>query len=516
MLTGMLTAATMLATSCDKGFEDMNKNPNALTDPVLENLFTYNLVKTAGTGYENHRANLIYCGAMVQHFASLNTYWSGDKYLSNVEYYSAYFDTGYQNQVKEIEQIISLTKDNTALSNKYNVARIWRAYIYSRMTDLYGDIPYSEAGKGYLSNLYAPKYDKQADIYADLLKELEQAGGALDATKATYGTADAVYGGDVAKWKRFANSLMLRLGMRLTKVDANLAQTWVKKAIAGGVMQSNDDIAKINHQDTNDNNRNLDGNTLKTQEYDAANLKGKANSKLSKTFVDFLKNNDDPRLPYFATLWQGNADATQLATASAPAAQKGLPNGYDNTTIKNLITTWNDNSLAEYSEANLNYVASNAAPTLFQTYAEVELLLAEAALRGWGDGQAAAHYNKGVTAAMKMFSLYGATISDAAITAYLTAHPYNASTTNTQMEQIHTQYWAVNFLNSYEAYANWRRTGYPVLTPTNYPGNETGGVIPRRLKYPQSESSKNATNYNAVVAQQGADLFTTRMWWDKQ
>lgn len=172
--------------------------------------------------------------------------------------------------------------------------------------------------------------------------------------------------------------------------------------------------------------------------------------------------------------------------------------------------------MAEYSEANLNYVASNAAPTLFQTYAEVELLLAEAALRGWGDGQAAAHYNKGVTAAMKMFSLYGATISDAAITAYLTAHPYNASTTNTQMEQIHTQYWAVNFLNSYEAYANWRRTGYPVLTPTNYPGNETGGVIPRRLKYPQSESSKNATNYNAVVAQQGADLFTTRMWWDKQ
>jgi hypothetical protein len=322
MLTGMLTAATMLATSCDKGFEEMNKNPNALTDPVLENLFTYNLVKTAGTGYENHRANLIYCGAMVQHFASLNTYWSGDKYLSNVEYYSAYFDTGYQNQVKEIEQIISLTKDNTALSNKYNVARIWRAYIYSRMTDLYGDIPYSEAGKGYLSNLYAPKYDKQADIYADLLKELEQAGGALDATKATYGTADAVYGGDVAKWKRFANSLMLRLGMRLTKVDASAAQTWVRKAISGGVMQSNDDIAKINHQDTNDNNRNLDGNTLRTQEYDAANLKGKANSKLSKTFVDFLKNNNDPRLPYFATLWQGNADATQLATASAPAVQK--------------------------------------------------------------------------------------------------------------------------------------------------------------------------------------------------
>lgn len=516
MLTGMLTAASLLASSCDSGFEEMNKNPNALTDPVLENLFTYNIVKTAGTGYENHRANLIYCGAMIQHFASLNTYWSGDKYLSNVEYYSAYFDTGYQNQVKEIEQIVSLTKENPALSNKYNVARIWRAYIYSRMTDLYGDIPYSEAGKGYLSNVYSPKYDKQADIYADLLKELEAAGGALDASKATYGAADPVYGGDVAKWKRFANSLMLRLGMRLTKVDAAAAQTWVKKAIAAGVMQSNDDIAKINHQNTNDNNRNLDGNTLRTQEYDAANLKGKANSKLSRTFVSFLKDNNDPRLPYIATLWQGNADATQQTTSTLPAVQKGLPNGYDVNTITTLIPTWNDNSLAEYSEANLNYVASPAAPTVFQAYAEVEYLLAEAAVRGWGDGQAAAHYNKGVTAAMKMFSLYGATISDASVTAYLLAHPYLATTVNAQMEQIHTQYWAVNFLNSYEAYANWRRTGYPVLTPTNYVGNETGGVIPRRLKYPQSEASKNAAQYNAAIAQQGADLFTTRMWWDKQ
>jgi hypothetical protein len=514
ILSAILTAG-LVTTSCDEGFEELNTNPNAVTTPVLENMFTYNIVKTGGTGYENHRGNLIYAGAMIQHFASLNTYWSGDKYLSNVEYYSAYFETAYANQVKEIEQIISLTKDDAALSNKYNIARIWRAFIYHRITDLYGDIPYTEAGQGFLNATLAPKYDTQQFIYTDMLKELDEAAAALDASKETYSAADVLYAGDVAKWKKFAYSMMLRLGMRVTKADAAMAQTYVKKAIAGGVMTSNDDIARLLHYNTNDNNWLQEGNLLKTQEYDAANLKGKANSKLSKTLVDFLQTNNDPRLPYIATLWQGNADPTALPTSSAPAVQKGLPNGYDPTTIKTLVPGWNDTSLSTYSEANLNYVASNAAPTIFQSYAEVEYLLAEAALRGWGDGAAATHYSKGVTAAMSMFSLFGATITDAQISGYLSAHPFPASGEAAQMNAIHTQYWAATFLNSYEAYANWRRTGYPVLTPTNYAGNATGGVIPRRLRYPASEGSKNADNYRNAVAVQGLDDFLTRVWWDK-
>ncbi|MBE9461082.1 SusD/RagB family nutrient-binding outer membrane lipoprotein [Dyadobacter subterraneus] len=514
ILGGIFTAG-LVTTSCDKGFVELNTNPNAVTTPVLENMFTYNIVKTGGTGYENHRGNLIYAGAMIQHFASLNTYWSGDKYLSNVEYYSAYFETAYANQVKEIEQIISLTKDDAALSNKYNISRIWRAFIYHRITDLYGDIPYSEAGKGFLDGTLAPKYDTQQFIYTDMLKELDEAAAALDASKESYGAADVLYSGDVAKWKKFAYSLMLRLGMRVTKADAAMAQSYVKKAIAGGVMTSNDDVARLLHYNTNDNNWLQEGNLLKTQEYDATNLKGKGNSKLSKTFVDFLQTNNDPRLPYIATLWEGNADPNALPASSAPAVQKGLPNGYDPTTIKTLIPSWNDASLATYSEANLNYIASNAAPTVFQSYAEVEYLLAEAALRGWGDGAIAAHYNKGVTAAMKLFSLYGATITDAEISAYLAAHPFPATGEAAEMNAIHTQYWAATFLNSYEAYANWRRTGYPVLTPTNYAGNATGGVIPRRLRYPASEGSKNAVNYKAAVAIQGLDDFLTRGWWDK-
>ncbi|MEZ0542293.1 SusD/RagB family nutrient-binding outer membrane lipoprotein [Fibrella arboris] len=512
-----LLAAGLLLASCDNGFEQLNTNPNALTTPVIPNLLSYSQVKTAGTGYENHRGNLIYAGAMIQHFSSLTTYWSGDKYLYNAPYSDAYFETAYGEHVKNVEQIIALTKGDAAQVNLYNIARIWRVFVYHRITDLYGDIPYSQAGQGYLTSVFSPRYDKQADIYANMLTELDQAAVALDNTKTGYGAADLIYAGDLTKWKKFAYSMMLRLGMRLTKVDAAAAQTYVKKAIAGGVMQSNDDLAKINHAEGNDNTRNLDGNTLRTQEYDAANLKGKANSKLSSTFINFLKNNNDPRLPFIATLWQGNANPALEATATDPARQKGLPNGFDAQTIKSLIPGWGvTDSLPAYSEANLNKIASNSAPTVFQSYAEVEYLLAEAAVRGWGDGQAAIHYNKGVTAAMSMMSLYGGTVSAAAITTYLTAHPYlSTGTTAQQMEQIGTQYWAVNFLNSYEAYANWRRTGYPVLTPTNYVGNETAGVIPRRLRYPSTESSKNAAQYNAAIAVQGPDLLTTRIWWDK-
>ncbi len=509
--------ATSLLASCDNGFEDMNINPNAVVTPVVDNLFSYNITRVGGTGFENHRGNLIYAGAMVQHFASLTTYWSGDKYLYNDQYSGAFFLTAYTDgaQVKEIEQLISLLKDKPDDINKYSIVRIWRVFIYHRITDLYGDVPYSQAGKGYLEGIYNPAYDTQQSIYMDMLKELDEATQALNASGTTFGAADYIYGGDIAKWKKFGYSLMLRLGMRLTKVDASTAETYVKKAISGGVMTSNEDIAKLAHSAGNNNNYNQDSQILTTQEYDATNLKGIANSKLSKTFVDFLKINNDPRLPYIATLWQGNADPAQQVTSTLPAVQKGLPNGYDATTIKTLIPTWNDNTLAEYSEANLNTVGSFTAPTIFQSYAEVELLLAEASLRGWGDGQTASHYNKGVTAAMAMFSLYpNSTALDAS--AYLTAHPFMAGSIESQMEQIHTQYWAACFLNSYEAYANWRRTGYPVLTPTNYAGNETSGTIPRRLRYPLNEASVNAEQYQKVVQQQGADLLTTRVWWDKQ
>jgi len=512
--------AAFLLISCDKGFEEMNKNPNAYTEPVIGSLFSYNIIRTAGEGdgntlYPNDKL----AGAFMQYFASLNPYqWTGDKYLAKAGYSDAFFLTVYNVELKENMQIIHLTQDKPELNNLYNIARIWRVYIMHRVTDMYGDVPYTEAGQGFINGTYKPKYDRQGDIYADMLKELEEAASKLDPTQQSYGAADFIYNGNTDNWKRFAYSLMLRLGMRLTNVDAVMAETWVKKAIAGGVMQSNADIAKLNHTDGTELNFYWSGRELRGGEGVPPSAQGKGYGKMARTFVEHLKTTSDPRLPFYITLWPGNVDPAQLPNSTEPNKQKGLPNGYDYSSIKTIIPDWTDDKLAEYSEINLNTIASNSTPSVFQSYAEVELYLAEAALRGWESGDAKTHYEKAVKASMDMETLYpgSMSVSNTAYENYLKANPYIIGTFDEQMQQIHTQLWASLFMNNIEVYANWRRTGYPTLTPTNYPGNETGGNIPRRLPYPQSEASLNTENYADAVKAQGPDLFTTRVWWDKQ
>jgi hypothetical protein len=503
MLVFGLVFSTLLP-ACDKGFEELNTNPNAYLEPEIPALFSYNLIKTAGTDdgntlYPNDKL----AGAFMQYFASLNPYqWTGDKYLAKTSYSDGLFNTVYGVELKENSLIIDKTKDDPEMLNLHEIAQIWRVYILHRATDMYGDVPYSEAGQGYISGVYKPKYDRQSEIYPAMLQQLEASAAKLDASKP----------------KTFAYSLMLRLGMRLTKVDPALAETWVKKAIAGGVMQSNDDVARLNHTDGTELNFYWDGRELRGGEGVPPSAKGTGYGKMGQTFVSQLKNTNDPRLPFYITLWPGNADPTQLPSSTVAANQKGLPHGYDYTSIKTLIPNWTDAMLAEYSEINLNTIGSNSTPSVFLNYNEVELYLAEAALRGWASGTPKSHYEAAVRASMQIQRIYpgGSSVSDAQIAAYLGQNPYAEGTFEQQMEQIHTQFWVSQFMNNMEVFANWRRTGYPRLTPTNYPGNETGGRIPRRLPYPQSEISLNSDHYRDAVAAQGPDLWTTRVWWDKE
>lgn len=519
-LSYVLIFCIALLTSCDKGFEEMNVNPNAYTEPVIGSLFSMNIIRTAGwsdgnTQYPNDKL----AGAFMQYFASLNAYqWTGDKYLHKPEYTDGLFNAVYGTELKETQQLLYLTKDKPELSNHYNILRIFRVHILHRCTDMYGDVPYFDAGKGYTDGIYKPKFDKQSEIYADMLKELEEAANSLDPSKPSFGKADYIFNGDVTKWKKWAYSLMLRFGMRLTKVDPSMAETWVKKAIAGGVMTGNGDIPYLEHIDGDQYQYNQDTRRMGRAEGVPPSAKGLGYGKMGQTFVSMLRDMHDPRLPFYITLWEGNADPAKLPESTRPEIQKGIPHGYDYTTIKDLIPAWTDNMLAEYSEINLHTISSPAAPTVFQHYSEVEYYLAEAALRGWASGTPQEHYEKGLRASMSVQSLYpgGYSISESQIVAYLTEHPYKATGSfDEQMEQIHTQFYLSNFMNNLETYANWRRTGYPGLTPTNYPGNQTGGTIPRRIPYPQREASLNTENYNAAIANQGSDLWTTRVWWDK-
>jgi hypothetical protein len=372
---------------------------------------------------------------------------------------------------------------------------------------LYGDIPYFKAALGYDSAIYKPAYDAQQSIYMDMLNELDQAAQSLDASKATYGAADLIYNGAVDKWKKFAYSLMLRCAMRMTKIDAASAQTWAVKAIAGGVITADADIAKMSYlssgQDINKNPMALD---LWNSDYIAQN--GNTNTeggKYQDVFINYLKSTQDPRLPVISVVWNsGVADTTT-------SIQKGMPATLANAKPANFVT---------YSEPNPKTILLLGSPRLVFTAAESYFLLAEAALRGWYTGAtASALYKSGIEAAMRQWAIIGGsagTIATTDINNYTANNALNtAGSFAAQMNQIYTQFWVSIFPDAQEVFASFRRTGYPALTPNNYPGNATGGQFFRRMLYPNTEQTLNTDSYNAAISRQGADDFLTHIWWDK-
>jgi len=520
----------LLGTSCKKNFVSINTNPNAVSAAqeqyasLLTNAELLTTGNSDGNAYEDWRGNLIYAACMIQHLSSTTGYWDGDKYFNNASYLSSYWDqdfgpqaSGVNNQNSNsapVTNLVDITynlKNVAAQVNLYNEARIFKVYLFQRLTDMYGDIPYSQAGLGYISNILEPVYDKQQAIYTDMLNQLDSAAAALSTSAATPGASDLIYGGNVAQWQKFAYSEMVRIAMRMSKVDPTTAQTWVQKAVAGGTFASNADNAMLVHQAAAPNGAgsqvaNGSGQVLGVIDPTAAHL--------SQTFVNFLNSTGDPRLPYLGTII---ADATVPPALgdTAAAHQLGQPNGYDvNSDATNISNApgypGNQN---KYSYVNRYTFARATAPTFFLTYSETQLLLAEAAQRGWITGSAATYYANGVTAAMAQLTQAGAGPSTTSISAYVTANPLVAGS---ELQMINDQYWVASFMDETESWANWRRSGFPVLTPVNYFGNATNGTIPRRYTYSTVEAATNATNYSAAVSGlSNGDKMTSHVWWDK-
>lgn len=491
--------SAMTLTSCDSGFEEMNTNPNALTKPATKSMFTLAEIYLDGQDYSNTRGNNAYAAQMVQHFASLGG--PGSKYTYSSEYSGSLFGESYGKGLNQISQLMSALPDTPENSNMIQACRIMKVFMFQKLTDTYGEIPYFDAGKGYNGNVLAPKYDTQQVIYNDLLKELDEAGDALDVNKPFVGNADLFYQSDVTKWKKFANSLMLRVAMRLSKVDPAKSQEFVVKAFTKGVFSSNDDSLVLKHEA---NPQGVKTNPI-TSSWAKNDLNGgDGNTKFSKTFIDLLKNTNDPRLRIYAKL--------EATGDNNPASQQGLANDakvFPGTGNKKL-----------FSDPNTSTVLRLDAPTLIMSYAEVKFLLAEAALNGWNvSGTAQEHYEDGVKAAMQNLTIFGdkvPAVSNAEYIAYIAANPFKVAGTKAEkLEQIITQKWIVLLFNGFEAYSEWRRTGYPVLVPVNDPSGVTNGTIPRRLIYDQSELITNAANYKEAIQRQGLDLLTTRIWWDK-
>ncbi len=532
VILGFVAAAILGMGGCKKSFVSINTDPDHIDTAGMNYAYLFTSAElitsgnSDGNAYEDWRNNLIYSGCMIQHLSSTTAYWDGDKYLYNASYNSAYWDNNYPNTITDIvEVVMHLRADSVAQRNFYNIARIFKAFMFQRMTDMYGDCPYSQAGLGEISGITAPVYDKQRDIYTDLLNELSAAAANLDATGAnTLNSADLLYGGDPAAWKMFAYSEMVRIAMRMSKVDPTSAEKWVQVALQGGVMSSNSDNAIVAHQDVaNTPEPNGSGLVLTSLDPDAY--------RLSETFVNYMKGTGDPRLCFLATVCVNPSDGMDPGDTTF-SHQLGQPNGYDApgsgsgydlvgaANFPRVPAVTQSDSLTEYqnrySVVNRYTFSRTTAPSFLLTYGETELLLAEAASRGWVTGiPAVTFYMNGVTAAMSQLGEQaGAGPSASAIAAYLANNPFDPADA---LEQINDQYWVASFMDENESFANWRRSNYPTLTPVNYPGNVTNGAIPRRFTYPQGEVSTNPTNYNSAVSDlSNGDKMTSRVWWDVQ
>jgi hypothetical protein len=501
---------TVIATlaSCTKDLEEINVNtvnPTTLDPAILLNNAIINTSFPTKT--------VVYEASIVQQMVTPNggvlaggNFNQDSRDVTNPPTWAVY----YQNVIKYTHDAIAKTKDNAARSNLYNMARIWQAYAFMVLTDTYGAIPYTEGGAGLTDQIIFPKYDQQQDIYPKLIQELTDASAALSES-GTVESSDVLYAGNIPKWRKFGYSLLLRAGMRLSKVDPTQAQSIVQTAFVGGLITDNTDDAYMRHDA---NYLNPIGNMLNSTEA--------ANWYLAEPFVDTLKNNNDPRLPAIAIRYKGATSGPAQTVdkgTTAAADQVGMPMGYDNGTIVARATADGLASFYDYSQVDRKRMAKTSAPMFFVTAAQTDLLLAEAAFRGWiTSGTPSQYFSDGIKAHMDQLAIYdpASAVSITDRDAYIAALPL---VSGRELEQINTQYWIASFLNGPEAFANFRRTGYPALAPNPYgqPNNPDvpNGTFIRRIGYPTSELSVNTSNVNAAIAVMGPDKLSTSLWWDK-
>ncbi|MEP7372592.1 MAG: SusD/RagB family nutrient-binding outer membrane lipoprotein [Chitinophagaceae bacterium] len=516
-----------LSAGCNKkSLTDLNIDPQSLPQINLNFIFsTLELSIAAGGGsgdnrYIDWRTNIGLTSMAIQQIANAGGGIApGDKYTDNPESYNAPWEHLYGSDVKNATTILRESGTGGFAEGQYKnmrqATRIIRAFTFGRLTDYYGSVPYSEAGQAQ-DGIFFPHYDKQKDIIKDLLKELDEATAAFGAADPADGlaAADMIYQGDVTKWKKWGYSLMLRYAMRLAEVDAATANTYVAKAVAGGVFSANSDNALVPM--AIGPSQWTDQNGISRAFYPGD---GGQPTFMSKTLIDWLKgtdasvtSDDDPRLMILTGgigIWSPTGWSP---TNTDPLQQKGMPNGKDITMLQILEGNPNLNTDATYSKINPKLLDLDE-KYMLMNYGETQLLLAEAAQRGIGGLTAAAapgYYAAGVKASMQMYNVYDPSlvVTDAQVAAYLVTYPYGVSKPALQM--IGEQYWVNHFLNWWEAWSNWRRTNLPALTPVDYPGNVTNGTIPQRLKYQTNEVAGNP-NYGSGSTV--PDTYTTKVWW---
>ena len=562
---------SIVLNSCTKGFDEANTDPNTFPGAVVDPSFLLPGVYKASVLDPGMHERMTQLTNDVFAQYSANEGFSTQAGKTNDEWITEYYSSYHSRFITSLNLAIRLGKAKPYPTNDMQIARIWRCWVYARATDIWGDIPYFKAADGSGDN--AP-YDKQELIYKDMLKELKEAAAGLSASNPKQQPGqDYVFNDDISKWKKFANSLRLRLAIRITQADPATAKQNAEEAIAGGIMTSAADACLVSSSDVAFGWGNAYQYTYyygwgsegmsRSMENLLTGLGGQpfANPPAGAIFDDpgfTLPGSDentydpnknkfksgipsklDPRGPiYFEPSTDASGANPAAVIAGSPGATvdarkrwHGTPAGLSSSA----------RGKAQYSISNQARLGSKFRvadrPYEVMTYHEVCFLVAEAAQRGWsvGGGTAKQWYEKGITASMKWHG-----IPDATITAYLASNDENTygttvnfsfssgkmflgKTVDDPMSKIITQKYIGIFPDGgWEAWADHRRLHLPVFIPFAAPdptavtASDGGpGNFVKRLTYPSREALNNKIFYTQAVTQQGPDIESTPVWWDR-
>ncbi|MBN2891953.1 MAG: SusD/RagB family nutrient-binding outer membrane lipoprotein [Bacteroidales bacterium] len=469
ILTIIASFLMLFVVSCDKGFEDINKDPNNPTE-IESGLLLADMIRNSQNTLYSTFVGGDYGSCWSQQWGKVN-YNDEEKYKPRGSIISMIWDNMYEDVASDASVMykLAVVEEN---KNMQGVALVMKAFAILVLTDIYGDIPYTEA-LNTDEGILAPAYDEQSVVYDSVLVLLDRAndlfsedGGVINAG------SDLIYQGDWTAWQKFANSLKFRALMRMSgQVDVS---TQLQDIVDNrAVFTSNSDEAKLIFLSSDPNANPI---------YESIVFGTREEYKVTDILVATLADNDDPRLEVYV---QPNADGEYRGK---PAGMNNLPN-------------------EEYNYENVSAIGElyllPEAPGYMMSYSELQFLMAEAVVKGYITGTAQDYYAEGIAASM---SANGVTDYSMMSGLLLSAN------TNNALEQIGVQNWLGLYCQGMEAWAEQRRTGYPVLTPAI-----DGAVdeIPSRLIYPASEQSLNAANYQEAVSRQGADLLTTKIWWNK-
>ncbi|MES2329399.1 MAG: SusD/RagB family nutrient-binding outer membrane lipoprotein [Bacteroidota bacterium] len=478
ILMAGLGAALLTTSGCVKHLDDfggINNNPNATTSPIPSALLT-NALNGLNSGTFDQGGFRTINGLYAQYFSETQ-YTDASRYAKQ----TLNFDGFYSGVIYDLQNIINYNSDAATAAtaanfgsnkNQIAIARIVKAYYFWQMTDTWGDIPYTQALKG----VGAIVYDTQDVIYKDLLKELRESVAQFENAGISI-KGDIMYGGDISKWKKLANSMRLTIALRMSKADAATGKTEFAAALAdpGGVIDVAADNAKLTPP----------GGTYQNVFYNYYNVVQRFDYAESKTMTDILSSNNDPRIAAFGS------------------SSVGFPFGLTRTDAVNFANA--NTSWARLIEPSRR---AETSPTYLMTAESVKLVRAEAATLGWTTENAALLYSDAIAASWTRWGVYNATT----FATYM-AQPNILLGVNNQ-QKIALQQWLAYYPDGTQGFGVWRKNAVPTLTPA--PGTTT---IPRRLTYGSNEPSLNPTNYTTAAARYsdatGPDSQFGKVWWDK-